>query len=58
MKEFEKKYDVIDKNNIDKIINDEVGLVFMKVLEYAGVYKQDEKGNRGVLRFVVKVNED
>ena len=58
VKEFEKKYDVIDKNNIDKIINDEVGLVFMKVLEYAGVYKRDEKGNRGVLRFVVKVNED
>ncbi len=55
--EFRKKYDVIDENNIDKILNDEVGLVFMKVLEYAGVYKQDEKGYQGVLRFVVAVNE-
>lgn len=55
--EFRKKYDVIDENNVDKILNDEVGLVFMKVLEYAGVYKQDEKGYQGVLRFVVAVNE-
>ncbi len=55
--EFKKKYADINKDNIDKILNDEVGLVFMKVLEYAGVYKQNEKGYQGVLRFVVAVNE-
>lgn len=55
--EFKKKYADINKDNIDKILDDEVGLVFMKVLEYAGVYKQNENGYQGVLRFVVAVNE-
>lgn len=57
VKEFEKKYPIIDESNIDGILSKEVGLVFMKVLEYAGVYKQNEDGYAGVLRFVETVNE-
>ncbi len=49
---FKGKYPVIDQNNIDEIFNCEVGYTFKKVLECAGVYKQDEKGFAGVKRFI------
>lgn len=49
--EFREKYERIDESNIDGIIRDEVGLVFMRVLEDAGVYKQDEKGLNAFDRF-------
>ncbi len=50
--EFKTKYEKIDENNIDKIIEDEIGLVFMQVLEDAGVYKRDEAGMAGFERFI------
>ena len=50
--EFKTKYEKIDENNIDKIIEDEIGLVFMQVLEDAGVYKRDEAGKAGFERFI------
>ena len=53
--EFRSKYDSIDESNIDKIIKDEIGLVFMRVLEDAGVYKRDEKGQAGFERFIKSV---
>ncbi len=49
--EFMKKYDRIDEDNIDQILQDEIGLVFMKVLEHAGVYKQTEEGLSAFTRF-------
>ena len=52
VEEFSKKYDKIDKSNIDKIIEDEIGIVFAKVLEYAGVFKRDEKGKAAFDRFI------
>ena len=53
--EFRSKYDSINDSNIDKIIRDEIGLVFMRVLEDAGVYKRDDKGQRGFIRFIESV---
>jgi UDPglucose--hexose-1-phosphate uridylyltransferase len=50
--EFKGKYAKIDETNIDKIVEDEIGLVFMQVLEDAGVYKRDEKGFAGFERFI------
>jgi len=50
--EFSKKYDRIDAGNIDKIVEDEIGLVFSRVLEDAGVYKRNEEGMEGFMRFV------
>ncbi|MCD7834972.1 MAG: UDP-glucose--hexose-1-phosphate uridylyltransferase [Lachnospiraceae bacterium] len=41
---------------IDRIIEDEVGLVFSKVLEHAGVYKRTDEGQAAFLRFVECVN--
>ena len=49
--EIKAKYPVINKDNIDKIIEDEIGLVFLKVLTHAGVYKNTED----FLRFVNEV---
>jgi UDPglucose--hexose-1-phosphate uridylyltransferase len=41
-KEISEKYDDINAQNIDKIIEDEIGIVFAKVLEHAGVFKKEE----------------
>ena len=46
------KYDVITKETISKIIQEEIGIVFAKVLEHAGVYKRDEKGKQAFIRFI------
>ena len=49
---FVKKYDHIDSDNIDKIVKDEIGIVFTQVLECAGVYKQTEEGLDAFRRFI------
>lgn len=49
---FVKKYDNINVDNIDKIIKEEIGLVFEKVLEDAGVFKRDTAGLEAFRRFV------
>ena len=54
--EFKKNY-TITADNVDAIIKDEVGKVFSKVLEHAGVYKLDEQGKEGFLRFIDEVNK-
>ena len=43
--------------NVEKILRDEVGAVFSKVLEHAGVYKRSPEGKAAFLRFVDTVNE-
>ena len=47
----------VTKENIGSIIRSEIGNVFSKVLEHAGVFKRDETGRAGFLRFVEYVNE-
>lgn len=51
-----KNYDIIDKDNIDSIINHEVGTVFLNCLIDAGVYKRNEQGREAFLRFIDSVN--
>lgn len=51
------KYDEIDKKNIDQIIDEEIGLVFAQVLECAGVYKIDEKGQDAFAKFINSLNK-
>ena len=55
VKELKKKYGSFDKETIDKVVQDEVGLVFGKVLEHAGVYKRTEEGQAAFLRFIWNV---
>ena len=51
-----KKYSSLTAENIGKVLQDEVGITFSRVLEDAGVYKRDEEGQAGFLRFIEKVN--
>lgn len=53
--EIRAKYDLITKENIDKIIKDEIGLVFAKVLEHAGVYKRTPEGISAFKKFAESV---
>ena len=50
--EFSTGYEKIDASNIDAIIEKEIGLVFMQVLEDAGVYKRTEEGQKAFDRFL------
>ena len=54
-KEILAKYPQINKDNIDGIFETEIGLVFAKVLEHAGVYKRTEKGMKAFLKFTESV---
>ena len=53
--ELRKKYDRFTEENTEKILQDEIGLVFAKVLEHAGVYKRTPEGKEAFLRFVESV---
>ena len=52
VQEFSKKNDSITADNIDEIIQNEIGEVFMHVLEDAGVYKRTPQGQAAFDRFV------
>ncbi len=51
------KYADINKGNVDGILQKEIGIVFTKVLEDAGVYKCTEEGRENFMKFVNSVNE-
>ncbi len=55
VKELKEKYGSFDRETIDKVVQDEVGLVFGKVLEHAGVYKRTGEGQAAFLRFIGSV---
>ena len=52
VEEFSAKYTDINAANIDDIIEKEIGLVFMEVLEDAGVYKRTPEGQEAFDRFI------
>lgn len=52
VEEFLPKYERINAENIYDILKKEIGLVFMQVLEDAGVYKRTEEGQEAFMRFV------
>ena len=52
VEDFSPKYEKIDASNIDGVIEKEIGLVFMEVLEDAGVYKRTPKGQEAFDRFL------
>ena len=55
VEEFLPKYENITKDNVDDILKKEVGLVFERVLEDAGVYKCTEEGREAFGRFLASV---
>ncbi|KIY20906.1 UDP-glucose--hexose-1-phosphate uridylyltransferase [Mesobacillus subterraneus] len=52
-----KKYHDIDADNVGKILEDDVGKIFLAVLEDAGVFKQDEQGLAAFTNFIQLVTE-
>ena len=58
VKNIMKKHENITVQNVKDILQSEVGITFSRVLEDAGVYKRDEKGQAGLLRFVEHVNNN
>lgn len=52
---FLPQYETITREAVDGILKQEVGLVFEKVLEDAGVYKCDEAGRKAFGRFLNSV---
>ncbi len=53
--EIKAKYSNITIENIDEIIRDEIGLVFARVLEHAGVYKRTPEGISAFKKFAESV---
>ncbi len=54
--ELKAKY-TFTPENVDGILQREVGAVFEEVLEDAGVYKRTEEGKAAFMRFIEKVNK-
>ena len=52
VEEFLPSYDNITEENVMKILQKEVGIVFTHVLEDAGVYKCSEQGRADFLKFI------
>ena len=50
--EFLPDYPAIDKDNINDILQKEIGKVFLQVLEHAGVYKRTQEGQEAFDRFI------
>ncbi|WP_134113302.1 UDP-glucose--hexose-1-phosphate uridylyltransferase [Hypnocyclicus thermotrophus] len=55
VKEVKSKYNNITFENAKEILKEEVGIVFSKVLEHAGVYKRDKEGLEGIIRFIQSI---
>ena len=50
--EFVSQYDEINENNIDSIIQNEIGKVFLNVLLDAGVFKRTPEGQKAFDKFI------
>ncbi len=55
--EIRSKHPELTGENAGTIIETEIGVVFSKVLEHCGVYKDTPSGNAGFMRFIGAVNE-
>lgn len=49
---FLPKYPSLNAENVDRILEQEIGNVYVSILEQAGVYKRTEEGRKGFARFV------
>lgn len=55
VEKFLPRYENINAENIYDILQKEIGLVFMQVLEDAGVYKRTKEGQEAFMRFVERL---
>lgn len=55
--QIEKKYPHIEEQNVQSILQQELGLIFATILEHAGVFKQNTEGQLAFSRFMNSLNE-
>ncbi|MFW5650667.1 MAG: UDP-glucose--hexose-1-phosphate uridylyltransferase [Acetivibrio ethanolgignens] len=55
VEEFSVNYEQFTEKNVNNILQKEIGIVFSRVLEDAGVYKRTEKGAREFEKFIEKL---
>lgn len=53
---IQEKHVKITSENIKTILKDEIGVTFSRVLEDAGVYKRNNEGEKGLLKFIEYIN--
>jgi len=53
-----KKYPGVTSDSVERVLKEEIGQVFLRVLTDAGVYKRDEQGMAAFDRFVESLQED
>jgi len=54
-KEVVENHPELNKENVKDILNEEIGKVFCKVLEHAGVYKRTKEGKEAFIKFAESV---
>ena len=54
---LKQNYNDLNENNIDKILEEEIGNIFAKVLEHCGVFKWDEEGKAAMNRYMIDVKK-
>lgn len=55
--EFSPKYKSVTKDNVEKILQKETGLVFAKALEHCGVFKRTADGREAFGRFISRLEK-
>ena len=55
--EILKRYPDFSKENARAILEQEIGKVFLEVLEDAGVFKRNENGQKAFKEFITSINE-
>ena len=56
VEEFLPRYNRVNADNVNGILRTEIGHVFMRVLEDAGVYKRTDKGQEAFDRFIQSIS--
>jgi UDPglucose--hexose-1-phosphate uridylyltransferase len=52
---IKEKHPELAQDNVLDILKEEIGIVFATILEHAGVFKRDEKGQRAFERFIHQI---
>ena len=52
-----RRHPTVSMNTVNEVLQEEIGQVFKRVLEDAGVYKRDEAGMAAFDRFIAAVND-
>lgn len=55
VEEFTPKYEALSRENLDEILQREIGLVFLEVLQDSGVYKRTPDGQKAFERFIKEI---